>query len=287
MVFKFLLIFVGLFPLISFALSCLLEAPKTSAHLGKLICKGLNPQEKYTLLLSQGKKHLSFFYQNLNPTEDYLLFAVPYYWRGKISYTLKGENNAPLLEGIFYIEPFKAGVSKIHLNKDPSKEKGKPNRRREISIQYSLIRRTLRKITYRRFYEKKAVFPLEGNYRISSLFGVKRYINGRFVGFHKGLDIAAPYGTPVRASLSGKVVLARKLILTGNTVIIDHGQGLMTLYAHLSKILVKKGQFVKQGQVIGKVGSTGRSTGPHLHFGVYLRDIAVDPLQFFKFSLKP
>ncbi len=298
MLFKSLLTFILVFPFISPALSqsslkfsdrlsCLLEAPESSAQLGKLICRGLNPHWEYTLLLSQGKKHLRFFYKNLNPKLDYLLFAVPYYWHGKINYTLKGENNSTLWEGNFYIKPFKGGVSKIEIKKNPNNDGKKNDLRKEISMQYSLIRRTLRKITFQRFYEKRAIFPLEGKFRISSPFGVKRYVNGRFVGFHKGVDIAAPYGTPVRASLSGKIVLARKLILTGNTVIIDHGEGLMTLYAHLSKIFVKKGEFVRQGQNIGKVGSTGRSTGPHLHFGVYLRDIAVDPLQFFKFELKP
>ncbi len=99
---------------------------------------------------------------------------------------------------------------------------------------------------------------------------------------HKGIDIAAPYGTPVKAAASGKVIYSGSgLRGYGKTVIIDHQNGYITLYSHMSAILVDEGERVDRGEVIGKVGSTGRTTGSHLHFEVRMRDRLVDPLRYF------
>ncbi len=116
---------------------------------------------------------------------------------------------------------------------------------------------------------------------VASGFGWRRdpVIPGRYE-FHEGIDIAAPYGTPVYAAASGKVIAAWWNGGYGRTVIIDHGNGLRTVYAHLLKIDVKVGQVVKKGQKIGEVGSTGRSTGPHLHFEVRVWGVPVDPMRY-------
>lgn len=112
----------------------------------------------------------------------------------------------------------------------------------------------------------------------SSPFGVRRVRNGRPAGFHRGLDYAAGWGAPVRAPADGVVALARTgYILHGNTVVLDHGEGLTTLYLHLSAIEVEEGQKVSAGQVIGKVGSTGAATGPHLHYAAYFHGVPIDP----------
>jgi murein DD-endopeptidase MepM/ murein hydrolase activator NlpD len=108
-------------------------------------------------------------------------------------------------------------------------------------------------------------------------FGEKRIYNNVPRSTHSGVDIAAPYGSPVRASNSGRVVLARDLYFSGKTVIIDHGLGLFTFYCHFSRLKVTRGEAVKKGAVIALAGSTGRSTGPHLHWGVRLRGSRVDP----------
>lgn len=117
--------------------------------------------------------------------------------------------------------------------------------------------------------------PLEG--RITTQFGQIRYINDQESGRHSGLDIAAPKGTPVGASNHGVVVLARYLHVTGNTVILDHGLNLFTSYAHLDQITVQLGEQVTKGQMIGTVGNTGFSTGPHLHWAVSVGGVFVDP----------
>jgi hypothetical protein len=113
-------------------------------------------------------------------------------------------------------------------------------------------------------------------------FGARRIINGEPHSPHTGVDYAAPKGTPVLAAADGTVALARELFFSGNSVLIDHGDGLVTMYFHLSTMLVRAGERVERGQRIGLVGSTGRATGPHLHFGVRWHGARVDPALLFE-----
>lgn len=112
---------------------------------------------------------------------------------------------------------------------------------------------------------------------MTSPFGLTRFANGRPLGHHTGVDIAASAGTPVPATARGRVVLARSLVLTGNTVIVDHGAQLFSLYAHLAGLQVKESHEVDRGQLVGTVGSTGLATGPHLHWSLYVGNTPVDP----------
>jgi len=126
------------------------------------------------------------------------------------------------------------------------------------------------------FYESGFIRPAEG--RISGVFGSQRILNGVPRSPHVGLDIAGPVGTPVSASADGIVSLAKAdMILTGQTVVIEHGFGLDTVYIHMSEIRVKDGAHVKQGDVIGAIGQSGRANGPHLHFGVMWFNTRLDP----------
>lgn len=120
--------------------------------------------------------------------------------------------------------------------------------------------------------------PVPG--RDTGRFGLRRVINSQPRNPHSGMDIAAAAGTPVKAPASGTVLHVDNFFFSGNTVYVDHGSGVISMYAHLSKILVKPGDTVQQGDVIGKVGSTGRATGPHLHWSVYLNGEAIDPSLF-------
>ena len=113
--------------------------------------------------------------------------------------------------------------------------------------------------------------------RVSDVFGTRRTFNGKVQSMHQGLDYAVPQGTPVSAANAGTVLLASPLYFEGNCVVLDHGQGLLTLYLHLSEIKVKAGERVESGQEIGLSGGTGRATGPHLHLAVRWEGVYLNP----------
>ncbi|OWL89819.1 peptidoglycan DD-metalloendopeptidase family protein [Halopseudomonas aestusnigri] len=120
--------------------------------------------------------------------------------------------------------------------------------------------------------------PVPG--RQSSPFGVRRFFNGEERNPHSGLDFAAGTGTPIKAPAAGQVILVSDYFFNGKTVFVDHGQGLISMFCHLSAIDVAVGQEIPRGGVLGKVGSTGRATGPHLHWNVSLNGNRVDPTIF-------
>ena len=117
--------------------------------------------------------------------------------------------------------------------------------------------------------------PVDG--RLSSPFGLRRFFNEQPRKPHSGLDIAAPEGTPIRAPADGVVADRGEFFFNGNVVYLDHGQGVISSYSHMQQIQVRPGQAVKRGEVIGKVGQTGRVTGPHLHWDIMLNQTSVDP----------
>ncbi|MFM5378262.1 peptidoglycan DD-metalloendopeptidase family protein [Aeromonas dhakensis] len=120
--------------------------------------------------------------------------------------------------------------------------------------------------------------PVEGP--LSSPFGLRRFFNGEERNPHSGLDFAVGAGTPIKSPAAGKVILIGNYFFNGNTVFVDHGQGLISMFCHMSKVDVKLGQSLPRGGIVGRVGATGRATGPHMHWNVSLNDARVDPAIF-------
>lgn len=127
---------------------------------------------------------------------------------------------------------------------------------------------------------QRFILPVTG--RMSGEFGKRRFFNKKPRKAHSGIDIAAPHGTPILSPLDGTIIDTGDYFFNGNSIFIDHGQGLITMYCHMSKVDVKVGDKVKQGQRIGAIGKTGRATGPHLHWAISINDTRVDPGLFFK-----
>ncbi|MBE9537228.1 MAG: M23 family metallopeptidase [Proteobacteria bacterium] len=144
------------------------------------------------------------------------------------------------------------------------------------------LKKVKKMLTPERFWDGEFVRPADGLF--ADNFGVRRILNGIEKKPHSGNDLKAYAGTPVKSPNGGTVVYVDKMYYGGKTVVVDHGHGLSTLYMHLSKILVNHGERVEKGEVIGLVGSTGRSTGPHLHWGAYLGGINVDPASLLSLS---
>lgn len=140
------------------------------------------------------------------------------------------------------------------------------------------LRQVLETFTEARPASLALLQPVEG--QRSGSFGLRRIINGMPRSPHTGLDIVAPEGAPIAAAAAGRVIDAGEYLFLGRTLVLDHGQGLLSLYAHLSALDAAAGDTVAAGATIGKVGMTGRVTGSHLHFSVYLNVVAVDPAIF-------
>ncbi len=162
-------------------------------------------------------------------------------------------------------------VEQQFVQPDPEQEKRADEDQKKMQAIYSTV-------TPERLWDGKFRLPLK-DVTTGGNFGRRRILNGQARSPHAGVDFPAATGTPVLASQSGKVVLAENLYYSGNTVVIDHGYGIFTLYAHLSEIDAGPGDLVKVGAEIGKVGATGRVTGPHLHWGLTIDHARVNAMQ--------
>jgi biotin carboxyl carrier protein len=144
-----------------------------------------------------------------------------------------------------------------------------------IAREHALVKQVRTRNDDREDFEHGFRWPVHG--RISGRFGSQRFYNGVPRAPHSGVDIAVPTGTPVHAPAPGIVTMARRLYLSGNTVIIDHGAGISSVMLHMSRLEVKPGEHVRAGQVVGLSGMTGRATGPHVHWGMNWFGVRMDP----------
>jgi murein DD-endopeptidase MepM/ murein hydrolase activator NlpD len=212
--------------------------------------------------------------------------------RGKVWYGLAGAsleirpgNHSLELKGVAatgkdlsFQEQIAVGKGKYHnIAASVPKQYTEPNTEQlqKIDQDKALKERAFAHVTPEREWAGSFRPPVKA--QISDVFGTSRTFNGKVQSVHQGLDYAVPEGTPVAAVNSGTVVLAQPLYFEGNCVVLDHGQGLLTLYMHLSKIEVKEGDRVTGGQKLGVSGGTGRATGPHLHVAVRWQGVYLNP----------
>src|SRR5580658_8677599 len=165
-------------------------------------------------------------------------------------------------------------VKKQFVEPDPEQEARAEAETKRLRVIYDTV-------TPERLWSGPFRMPLDGEFKGSN-FGKRRVLNGHPGSPHSGVDFPAPTGTPVHAAQKGRVVLAEELYFSGNTVIVDHGLGIYTFYCHFSETDVRVGDTVEAGTILGKVGATGRVTGPHLHWGVTVQRARVNALDIVK-----
>jgi len=235
-----------------------------------------------TMLIQFQERDFPVYRHPLNPAVyRFGLIAVPYRQApGPANLTLKWTNAAgdnlysilfEIVAGNYRTDELKVAPGRVNPNKKNIKRAQKEARRvKQIYADGSIAG----------LWRGDFQLPIES--KITSSFGNKRLFNGELKSYHNGVDFRAPVGTPVFAANSGVVKLADNLFYSGKVVIIDHGNLIFTIYAHLSKIDVTSGQQIEKGQQLGLTGATGRVSGPHLHWGVKVHGTAVNPLHFIK-----
>jgi murein DD-endopeptidase MepM/ murein hydrolase activator NlpD len=236
-------------------------------------------QFDYENVLFLDKKY-QIFDHPLKAKTAYSIIPISYYEKAgikelKIEYKLNGKNEIgffmlDIKDGDYKKEKITVQSSKVN----PTDKKVKERTSRE----YAEAIKIYGTITPKNYLLSKFIMPLDSD--ITSEFGKARVYNETLKGFHSGTDFRAKTPVPIKSSNDGVVVLAKERFYAGNSVIVDHGRGIYTCYYHLSEFKVKKGDKVKKGQILGLSGSSGRVTGPHLHFAVMLGGVQVDPMQF-------
>ncbi len=243
------------------------QADESSYHRGGIYIKEISRNNHEVGFTFNNAKVLTYETDG----KFYLVFGIPYNSdTGENSFMLKnGNNNFPIA---FAIKDKDYATQYIEVNKiytEPSKEiiDRIVKEKKEIAL--------ARKEWIDMKNDFNFILPVQGI--TTGIYGTRRFYNGKEGRYHNGLDIAAPQGTEVIAPSSGKVLLTGDYFFNGKFVYVEHGQNLKSIFIHLNKISVNTGDFIKKGQKIGEVGSTGKSTGPHLHWSVTLNSVYIDP----------
>jgi len=226
-----------------------------------------------------GKRSYRIFNHPLNSEKMYALLPISYYKKPttqKVEVVYKKSNEKLSKTLFFKIEDGQYKKETIEVQKSKVNPKSKEVKKRTAK-EYAEAMKIYGTTTAINYVKSEYIVPM--NSKITSSFGKARIYNSTLNGYHSGTDFRAKVGTPIVATNDGKVVLARDRFYAGNSIIIDHGQGVYSCYYHLSKFKVKEGDIVSKAQVIGLSGDTGRITGPHLHFSFRVGGLQVDPLQ--------
>ncbi|TLD83474.1 M23 family metallopeptidase [Helicobacter sp. MIT 11-5569] len=201
-------------------------------------------------------------------TRKIAILAIPYYTKPSLV-RLENGDAVEIVQGNYKKEAIQASPSKVKPN--PKNQERIKKERDEANAIYSNYSQT-------RLWDSAFAYPMQS--KITSAYGNARTFNGEVKSYHSGTDFRAAIGTEIFASNRGKVVIAKNRFLAGGSVVLDHGEGVFSMYYHCSEIKVQVGQIVEKGDLIALSGATGRVSGPHLHFGILVRGAQVDPLDF-------
>ena len=248
----------------------------------------VKPSANFESLSGTWLGHQLTFSYDASTRTWFTLAGVPFETApGKYSLELTGDRaagKAPLtFTHTFAVARAKYPQIKVELTVEKKFTEPSPEQQEQIAEGVKIKQDYLGRVTSSREWDGKFAAPADA--AISDVYGSQRIFNGKAQRPHWGLDFRVPTGTPVAAMNSGTVLLARFLYFEGNCVVIDHGQGLLTLYFHLSEFKVKEGDAVTRGQLIGLSGGTGRATGPHLHVAVRWQGTYLDPARLLELPL--
>ena len=241
----------------------------SNVHPGGIYITEISNAEYSQDLLIDGQKILKWNKDN----KFYVLYGLSYHLKTEQhNFEIKNKDGAVLREIGINIVQKSFRTQKIKVNKKYTKptdkilEKIKKDRIKLVKA---------RKIWFENNPDMEFILPVKGI--TTGIFGTKRFYNGVEGNYHNGFDIAADTGTPIVAPSSGKITLTGNFFYNGKSIILDHGRGLKSIMIHLDEILVEENQYVEKGQIIGKVGTTGKSTGAHLHWSVLVNNTYIDP----------
>lgn len=221
-----------------------------------------------------GKKSLHILSHPTDKTKNIIIIPIRYRQKKsiKLNYMYNGKKQTLILH--VKQKKYKKEILKV----DSSRVKPPKKVKQRIAKEWKEAMKIYNTFTKNRYWNKKFIMPL--NSKITSDYGNARIFNNSLRSFHGGTDFRAKVGTPIKASNDGVVVISKDRYYAGGSVVISHGEGIYTCYYHLSKLLLKVGDKIKRGDIVGYSGKSGRVTGPHLHFSVMINGISVDSQDF-------
>ena len=249
-----------------------------NANVALITAKSSNNNNLKALL---NDKEVNFVKHPFKKDNYYALVPFHYYMERKrhqliVTYTLNDKKyfegfDVSLIDGNYESEQIHVKSSKVSLS---AKNKNR------TSKEYKEAMSIYDTVTRESYWYDDFIYPMQSD--ITSAFGTKRVYNGKTKSYHTGIDFKAPINSEVQASNNGVIKVVKNRFYAGNSVIIDHGQGIYTCYFHLNKIFVSVGDFVQREDIIGLSGNTGRTTGPHLHFATFVNGIQINPMKLFE-----
>ncbi|OUR72415.1 hypothetical protein A9Q76_03705 [Arcobacter sp. 31_11_sub10_T18] len=274
-IFKYLLILI-LFLINAQAEKLELTLMAKSVKNANVLLLTANANENNKLFAILNDKKIEFNAHPFRTNKFYALVPFHYFMEEKkhqliVTYSVNEKEffegyDITLEQDSYLSEEIKVSNSKVSLSK---------KNKLRTSKEYQEAINVYNSVSPKNYWFEDFIYPLDS--KITSPFGTKRVYNNATKSYHTGIDFKAPLNTKIKASNNGVVKISKNRFYAGNSIIIDHGHGIYTCYFHLNKMFVSVGDFVQKGDIIGLSGSTGRSTGPHLHFATFVNGVQINP----------